>query len=162
MIPCSLIGCTLPHESSCSDNISPPFPDIPALEQMLKFQSENTYRGKKGNRCWCLPESVLKKLIAPFYPKDSDRAAIVAKGGRQELCNLLMHSVAGSFGKYGVTASIATPSDHREDIDVQMADGKLMKKENLQNIQIPPRSLSLSLCGPYIWSSVWFEDGLLF
>lgn len=103
---------------------------------MLKFQSENTYRGKKGNRCWCLPESVLKKLISQFYPKDSDRAAVIAKGGRQELCNLLMCSVAGSFGKYGVTEMKSTDD---LDADVKMADGpKLMKKEK-HNMDIPPR-----------------------
>eukprot|EP01083_Nonionella_stella_P125027 377945_1 len=64
---------------------------------MLKFQSENTYRGKKGNRCWCLPESVLKKLITKFYDKDAQSTAIIDKGGRQELCNLLMNTVQKHF-----------------------------------------------------------------
>jgi len=108
---------------------------------MLKFQSENTYRGKKGNRCWCLPESVLKKLISPFYPKDTERAAVIAKGGRQELCNLLMLSVAGSFAKYGVTEMKAID----DDADVKMADGhsqsQSMKKENLH---IPPPTTSMA------------------
>eukprot|EP01084_Bolivina_argentea_P203403 347422_1 len=69
---------------------------------MLKFQSENTYRGKKGNRCWCLPESVLKKLITKFYDKDAQSTAIIDKGGRQELCNLLMNTVQKHFNTFGI------------------------------------------------------------
>ena len=34
---------------------------------MLRFQSENTYRGKKGNACWNLPESTIRRLMTQLY-----------------------------------------------------------------------------------------------
>ena len=96
---------------------------------MLKFQSENTYRGKKGNRCWCLPESVLKKLITQFYIKDKASTAIVQKGGRQELCDLLMSSVAKSFGKFGVNNINPNLTEEDNNNNNQSFKGKAMKME---------------------------------
>lgn len=100
---------------------------------MLKFQSENTYRGKKGNRCWCLPESVLKKLITQFYIKDSVSTAIVQKGGRQELCDLLMSSVAKSFSNFGVNNIKPNITDDDNDIDIKHSMKMKMEKNPFIN-----------------------------
>lgn len=42
---------------------------------MLKFQSENTYRGKKGNSCWSIPESTIRKLMKQFYSTQDEQNA---------------------------------------------------------------------------------------
>eukprot|EP01084_Bolivina_argentea_P070159 127591_1 len=81
---------------------------------MLKFQTEKTYKGKKGNRCWCLPESVLKKLMASVYDKDTQSSSIVKQSSRQELCSLLMSTVTQSFAKYDISVEEITSTNSSE------------------------------------------------
>jgi len=52
-------------------NICQAFIDIYPL-LLMKFQSENIYRGKKGSRIWCIPDSVLREMCMEYFNKDGN------------------------------------------------------------------------------------------
>lgn len=95
---------------------------------MLKFQSENTYRGKKGNRCWCLPESVLKKLIATCCAKDDRSTVAIRKGGRDELCDHPLSSNAFAFNLDRADTNLATLSTFLSNFEAQLLKGEGLER----------------------------------
>ena len=59
----------------------------------MRYQADNTYRGKRNNSCWNVAESTLRILMSKFYggpekvPKLNGRSIDSLK--RKELCQIL-------------------------------------------------------------------------
>jgi len=78
---------------------------------MIKFQIENMYRGKKGSKIWCIPDSILRKMCAEYFHDDnschnnpSSPYNMLAQAKRHELYqivnNFVLSKMKTFYSKY--------------------------------------------------------------
>jgi len=77
---------------------------------MVKYQSEHKYKGKKGNKCWVVPDRVLRKLIVAIVDNvEQKKKQIEMKAynmKREDLMNIIHHFIENKLSNIGININL--------------------------------------------------------